>query len=116
MWYGMKEVDVIRAERQKEMIFDPSGFFVIFLKDEEIIVEHYTNVKKGGELEVETGRLTTVIKGTDAKAICDTIVEKGLVSRRDHSAYLGRELQKAEIALKKGIEYVQCEPLVFEDG
>ncbi|MFO8110193.1 MAG: DUF4346 domain-containing protein [Thermoplasmata archaeon] len=112
----MKEVDVIKARKDEEMVFDPKGFFVIFLKDEYIFVEHYQNVKKSGRFQVETGRLTTVIKGTEAKAICDTIVNKKLVSRLDHAAYLGRELQKAEIALKKGSAYVQCESVYSEEG
>lgn len=106
----MKEVDKIEAKENKKMDFDLSGFFVIMVKDE-IIVEHYANVQKEGDLEVETGNLNTVVTGTSAKAICDTIVREDLVSRLDHAAYLGRELQKAEIALKEGLEYEQCEEL-----
>lgn len=105
----MKEVRTIKAEAEKKMEFDPRGFFVIFLKDDLIIVEHYENVSK--KSEIDTGNLSTVIKGKKAKAICDTIVREELVSRLDHSAYLGRELQKAEIALENGSEYSQCEPL-----
>ncbi len=111
----MKEVEVIKAEENKEMVFDPKGFFVIFLRDDQIVVEHYLNVQKGGKLEVETGRLTKVVKGKTAKAICDTIIANELVTRRDHAAYLGRELQKAEIALENDLEYVQCESIYFKD-
>ncbi|MFP4000835.1 MAG: DUF4346 domain-containing protein [Thermoplasmata archaeon] len=106
----MKEIERLEAEEEKEMEFDESGFFVITVKDE-IIVEHYLNVKKEGKLEIETGKLNKIITGESAKAVCDTIVREGLVSRLDHAAYLGRELQKAEIALKNEIEYEQCEPL-----
>ncbi|MEF8835656.1 MAG: DUF4346 domain-containing protein, partial [Candidatus Thermoplasmatota archaeon] len=88
------------------------GFFVITVKDE-IIVEHYLNVQKEGKLEVETGKLNKIITGKSAKAICDTIVREKLVSRLDHAAYLGRELQKAEIALKNDLEYEQCESIDF---
>ncbi|HEX2172228.1 MAG TPA: DUF4346 domain-containing protein, partial [Dehalococcoidia bacterium] len=34
-----------------------------------------------------------------------------LVSRMQHAAYLGRELAKAETALKYGMKYVQDDPL-----
>ncbi len=109
----MKEVDEVEAVENKKMEFDESGFFVILVKDE-IIVEHYLNVQKEGKLEVETGGLNKVITGKSAKAICETIIREKLVSRLDHAAYLGRELQKAEIALEHGLEYEQCEPLSLE--
>ncbi len=110
----MKEVEVIKADEDEDIVFDPEGFFVIFLKGGEIVVEHYLNVNKGGDLEVETGSLCTVVKGKSAKAICDTIVRKKMVSRLDHASYLGRELQKEEIALKDDLEYVQCESIYYE--
>jgi len=106
----MKEIDKIQAKENEKMEFDQSGFFTIMVKDE-IIVEHYKNVQKEGKLEVETGNIDAVVTGTNAKAICDTLVRENLVSRLDHAAYLGRELQKAEIALKEGLEYEQCEEL-----
>ena len=106
----MKEVEEIEAEENEKMEFDESGFFVIMVKGE-IVVEHYLNVQKEGKLKVETGELNKVIKGKSAKAICDTLVREDMISRLDHAAYLGRELQKAEMALKHGLEYEQCETL-----
>ncbi len=106
----MKKIEKIEAEANEKMEFDESGFFVINV-DEEITVEHYLNVQKEGKLEVETGELNKIVTGRSAKAICDTIVREGLISRLDHAAYLGRELQKAEIALKNDLEYEQCETL-----
>jgi len=76
----------------------------------EIVVEHYINVQKeGSRLKVATGRLNTVIRGTDALGICDTVFRKGLVSRLDHAMYLGRELQRAQCALETGRRYEQDE-------
>ncbi len=106
----MSRIEKLEAEENKKMEFDEEGFFVITVK-KEIIVEHYLNVQKEGKLDVETGRLNKIITGESAKAICDTIVREGLVSRLDHAAYLGRELQKAEIALKNDLEYEQCESI-----
>lgn len=48
-----------------------------------------------------------VIKGRTAREILQTAIDLGLVSRLDHAAYLGRELEKAEIALKLGRCYMQ---------
>ena len=42
-----------------------------------------------------------------ASEIYEEIIEKGLVTRLDHAAYLGKELEKAEIAMLTGKEYVQ---------
>ncbi|MBI4999577.1 hypothetical protein HZB97_02295, partial [Candidatus Gottesmanbacteria bacterium] len=51
-----------------------------------------------------------------AISICDTIVRLNLVGKfsgsLSHMANLGRELEKAEIALKHGLEYKQDEPLI----
>ena len=44
----------------------------------------------------------------------DQIV-KNLNIRMDHAAYLGRELQKAYIALKNNLEYVQDDELDFNN-
>jgi tetrahydromethanopterin S-methyltransferase subunit A len=35
------------------------------------------------------------------------ILHEGLVSRAEHAAYLGKELARAEEALKSGREYIQ---------
>ncbi len=111
----MKEVEKIEAEEKKQVEFDDKGFFVIFLNEDEIVAEHYQNVQKEGRLEVETGNIDYVITGKKAKAICDTIIRKDLVSKLDHMAYVSRELQKAEIALKNDLEYKQPEPLSIND-
>ena len=49
--------------------------------------------------------------GATAKALAVSILERpegeGCVTRLEHAAYLGRELQKAEAALRDGTPYVQ---------
>lgn len=107
----MREVESIKAVEKTKVTLDPKGFFVIFIKGDEIIAEHYINVNKGGKLSVETGKINKVIHGTSAKAICDAIISEGLVSRFDHMAYISRELQKAEIAMKLGKGYEQSHDL-----
>ncbi|MFO7791362.1 MAG: DUF4346 domain-containing protein [Candidatus Saliniplasma sp.] len=106
----MKEIEKIKAEEKKKVEFDEKGFFVIFI-DDEITAEHYKNVHKGGKLEVETGEIDKIITGKDAKSICDTMIREDMISRLDHMAYVARELQKAEIALKNDLEFVQSEGL-----
>jgi len=102
------QVDKIKAAGNSRMEFDPKGFFVIMVDSaaSKIIVEHYENIAKD-KWKVGTGRLNLIIEGSEAEAICQTITREGLVSLHEHAAYLGRELQKAENALKTGQRYEQ---------
>ncbi len=88
---------IIEAKANGEFVRDPKGDFRIWVWNDRIVCEH-ENV---------------TIVGRTAKEILDTIIELDLVSRLDHAGYLGRELMKAEIALKLGKNYVQDEELNF---
>jgi len=103
----VERVPEIEATRNSELEYDEKGFFVIFLNEGKIVVEHYANVRKGEGEKIVSGRLAKVVTGTDAEAIGQTLLREGLVSRLDHALYLGRELQKAEAALRSGGEYEQ---------
>lgn len=47
------------------------------------------------------------VAGESAREVMDTLLELKLVSRLDHAAYLGRELEKAELALRFNRSYAQ---------
>jgi tetrahydromethanopterin S-methyltransferase subunit A len=99
---GIKTIKPIPAwHNEKEWIHDPNGFFTIQLDGENIIVEHYSNDKK----------IQNKIIGKKAEEIFHTIIRMGLISRHDHAAYLGKELAKAEIALKNKLNYEQDKEL-----
>ena len=84
---------------------DPKGFFLIHIAEGKILVEHYENVYKGKVLA--TGKADFVFEGTKPENIYRTLIQHGFVSRLDHAAYLGKELQRAEHCLKTGEKYVQ---------
>lgn len=96
---AMKRVTQIEAQRPKKLILDPSGFFIIYPKKEEgrIYLEHYK----------KDGTLNEIIYGEDPVSIASTTLERGLVSRLDHAAYLGRELEKAYLSMIYGFQYIQ---------
>jgi Dihydropteroate synthase and related enzymes len=50
---------------------------------------------------------TRIIVGTDSAFMLETILNENLISEISHAGYLGRELQKAEIALLLGRSYSQ---------
>jgi|LQYC01.1.fsa_nt_gi Tetrahydromethanopterin S-methyltransferase, subunit A len=95
----VKKAPIIEAKRPDRLILDPSGFFIIYPKKEEcrIYLEHYR----------ADGILNEVIYGEDPVLIASTAIDRGLVSRLDHAAYLGKELAKAELSMKVGFGYVQ---------
>ena len=99
------KVPVIRAhyESRKEWKMDPKGFFTIKPYPEEGMIR----VRCYGEDHA----LKLVCEGTNAEEIYNTIVREGLLSTFQHAAYIGTELMKAEIAMKKNLNYVQDDPL-----
>jgi tetrahydromethanopterin S-methyltransferase subunit A len=81
------------------MVSDPAGYFVVYVDRRRslLALEHYQS----------SGLLDAVIEGRTAGELYSPAVERGLVSRLDHAAYLGRELARAERSLKTGEAYVQ---------
>ena len=92
-------VERLQARAPKTLRLDKAGFFVVLPQAATglIICEHYEH----------SGRLAHVIEGRQAAVIAATVIEQGLLTQLDHAAYLGRELAKAEIALKTGSHYEQ---------
>ncbi len=93
--------NAIEAKGSEKWRIDPAGCFKIELTGDEIRQGKLYNGK------IVARNKNKSIKGNAAKEILDTIIEHGLVSRLDHAAYLGRELTKAELALKFGRSYSQ---------
>lgn len=83
----------------ERMVSDPTGYFVVYVdRPRQLLsLEHFRN----------DGVLDTVIEGGTAPELYIPAVDKGLVSRLDHAAYLGRELARAEQALRSGEPFVQ---------
>jgi len=82
---------------------DNSGYFLIKVD------------KKAGTIKVgfcdKGNKLCKEIYGREAKEICHAVIKRKLLSEQMHAAYLGRELEKAEIALKNNLDYVQDKEL-----
>ncbi len=92
-------VSPLRGYLPAHMTPDPAGYFVVYADHlrRSICLEHYRN----------DGVLDTVITGAAAAELYIPAIERGLVSRLDHAAYLGRELARAEAALASGENYLQ---------
>ena len=87
----------VHATQNEKWTADPAGCFKIGITEsKEIVAIH----------EIRKHR-STVIIGNTAKEVLDTILREGLVTHLDHAGYIGRELMKAELALKFGRSYAQ---------
>ena len=82
-----------------EITLDALGLFLVSIQREAgtITLDHYTADR----------RYLSSVTGTSAEAVCHTLVREGLLSELSHAAYLGREVAKAEEALRWGLQFEQ---------
>ena len=110
---------------QRFIALDPAGYFLIKIDREagELIAEHYSNAidERGLATDPDTGEVISckgagpraavaVYRGRSAKELGMALTEgegPHPLSCLDHALYLGRELQKAELALESGDPYIQ---------
>ena len=97
--------EVIRAEPDaaSAWTYDPRGFFLIRVDRPRhlLLLEHYDQDR----------RLLHRLEGDTSAALSQTAIRLGLVGELSHAAYLGRELAKAEAALRFNLRYEQDSPL-----
>jgi tetrahydromethanopterin S-methyltransferase subunit A len=89
----------IKATKPKAVKLDRAGYFVIIPSKETgiITVEHYSYDNK----------LLRTIEGKNSRDIYLTIINNKWVTDLAHAAYLGKELAKAELSIKKGFRFIQ---------
>lgn len=99
--FGEMPENAIEAKESEKWHLDPAGCFKIEITD---------GMLQNGKFcpgKIIARHNERSIAGATAKEVLDTIIKLGLVSRHDHAAYLGRELMKAELALKFRRSYSQ---------
>ena len=104
------KVEEIKAKYDdlQEFVMDKKGYFLIRINKETKRVEvgHCSNLNK----------VDIMVYGNNSLEIYMTIIKKGLVENMGHAAYLGREIEKACLALKNNLEYVQDDELDLTIG
>ena len=83
----------------KSVKLDKAGYFVIIpsKKDGNILIEHYSYDNK----------LLRKIEGKYSRDLYFTIIENNWVTELSHAAYLGKELARAEMSIKKNFKFIQ---------
>lgn len=64
-----------------------------------------------GLVDPKTHIVHTQVNGKDARELYHTIAHMDALSYSEHYGYLGRELMKAQIALRMNLKYTQDAPL-----
>ncbi len=92
-------VRCVAAEEPAKLIPDPAGYVVVHTDPARrlLVAEHYTN----------PGVLDCIVEGATPSGIVGVLIDRELITRMDHAAYLGQELARAERALRDGARYVQ---------
>ena len=85
------ETAVTAKRMLDEITYDPKGNFRIGIEGDQIVAE-------------VRGK---AVKGTRWQDVLYTLIEDGHVSLLDHAGYLGRELYKAELAIRYGRSFEQ---------
>jgi tetrahydromethanopterin S-methyltransferase subunit A len=85
---------------------DKKGYFLIRINQEKQLIEV-------GHCNCDNQMLRVYI-GKKPEDIMYKIIDDGNVSQLDHAAYLGKELQKAFLALKHNMTYVQDSELALK--
>lgn len=95
---------IIKSIEEVDFTPDKTGWFKIQIDRDNKMIEalfYHNNEEKP----------SAIVKGKEVTEIYQTIIRERMVEKLDHAAYLGKELGKAELALKLGRAYVQDEDL-----
>jgi len=110
---NIKKNIVAKYDRIKDWVIDPKGYFLIDVDHKENLIRvgycKFVNLKKN-----ENHEMISQITGTSAISIVNTIIRLEYISSLQHAADMGLELQKAEIALKNNIQYIQDQKINYK--
>ncbi len=104
-----KELDnaIDASGTELKWVPDPKGYFTIkpIFSQKKVFVRHYNSKDV----------LEQTFAGANTTEIVQAIIQRKLISRLDHAAYLGKEIEKAIIALKNKLKYIQGDELHLEN-
>ena len=103
------ETPVIQAkyDRIRDWEMDPKGYFLIRVEREDGLIRAAFCTLSEHIIQAE-------VTGKTALEVVNTLIREEMVSTLQHAADLGAELQKAELALRHDLEYVQDDELKME--
>ena len=95
-----------KYDKIKDWKMDPKGYFLIKIDKEcNLIRVAYCVFVKLSKNQIHD--MKAEITGRTAIEIVNTLIKEGYISTLQHSADMGIELHKAQLALKYNLEYIQ---------
>ena len=99
-----------RYDKIKDWVMDPKGYFLISVdKEKKLLKVCYCKFSKLENPPVND--LVVEITGKTAIEIVNTLIRENYISSLQHAADMGIELNKAELALKYNLKYIQDKDL-----
>ena len=99
-----------RYDKIKDWVMDPKGYFLISVdKEKKLLRVGYCKFSKLENPPVND--LVAEITGKTAIEIVNTLIRENYISSLQHAADMGIELNKAELALKYNLKYIQDKDL-----
>jgi len=97
-------------DKIKDWVMDPKGYFLIKIdRERKIIRVCYCAFPKLNKNAIH--EMIAEVTGKTALEIVNTLINNDFISTLQHSADMGIELHKAELALKYNLEYTQDKEL-----
>ena len=96
----------------KDWVMDPRGYFLIDVdRKKKILRVGYCKFTNLGNNPIND--MVAIVTGKTAIEIVNTLIRENYISSLQHSADMGIELCKAELALKYDLKYVQDKDLIL---
>ena len=113
-WYKInkkiKKRIVAKYHKIKDWVMDPRGYFLIEIdREKKLLRVGYCKFSKLGNKPKND--MVAEISGKTAIEIVNTLIREEYISSLQHAADMGIELQKAELALKYNLNYIQDKDL-----
>ena len=109
---NIKEIIPAKYDKIKDWVIDPKGYFLIKIdKENNLIRVGYCLFKNLGNNSIHN--MIAEINGITALEIVNTLIDKNYISSLQHAADMGIELNKAELALKYNLNYIQDKDLTI---
>ena len=116
-WYKInKKINkriIAKYHKLNDWVMDPKGYFLIAIdREKKKIKVGYCKFKKLGNKPIND--MVSVVTGNTAIEIVNTLIREKYISSLQHSADMGIELCKAELAMQFNLNYVQDKDLILK--
>ena len=113
-WWKIRKNNILKIKAKyhkiKDWKMDPKGYFLIQIdKEKKIIRVGFCKFSKLGNDPIHD--MVAEVTGKTAIEIVNTLINQKFISTLQHAADMGIELNKAEIAIKNNLDYIQDKDL-----